>query len=108
MPLVIDLPRSVEVRIEQEASRTGVSPAQLITDIVTKNFAAQIDSETQARLNQPSIALLQSWLTEAEKPRTQEEQADAEEDLQQLMRNLNTPRREAGERLHFPGMDRSL
>ena|SRR5579872_2515680 len=102
MSYLIDLPPPVEARIEQEARKAGVSPAELVADVVCKNFGMTIDPEEQKRLNAPSVALLQTWLAEAEKPRTAQEEAEAEEDMQDLMRNLNAPRREAGERLHFP------
>ena len=101
---VIDLPRPIEARIEQEAQKAGVSPAALLADVVRKNFGMTVDPEEQKRLNAPSIALLESWLAEAEKPRTAEETAEAEADMEELMRNLNAPRHEAGERLHFPAV----
>jgi hypothetical protein len=101
MSLTIDLPRPVEARINEEARKAGVTPAELVAEVVTRNFAG-VDAEEQKRLNAPSIALLQSWLEEARKPRTPEELEGAEEDMNRLMQNLNAPRREAGERLHFP------
>ena len=104
MNLLIDLPNRVEVRIEREARKAGVTPAELVAEVVTKKFTIEIDADEQKRLNQPSITLLESWLEEAKKPRSAQELADAEEDLQLLMGNLNTTRREAGERLHFPEM----
>lgn len=109
MTLVLDLPRPVEDRIEQEARKAGVSPAELVAEVVKNTFTASttaatpaFDPEEQKRLNAPTIALLESWLAEGEKPRTEEELAEAEEDLKTLMRNLNATRREAGERLLFP------
>lgn len=105
MTLVIDLPRPVEARIEHEAEKAGVTPAELVAEVVKKNFAAGVDPNAQKILNAPSIALLQSWLEEARKPRTPEELAEAEDDLTRLMQNLNAPRREAGERLHFPDVE---
>ena len=102
MSYVIDLPRPVEARIEIEAQRAGVSPAELLADVVRKSFGATIGPEEQKRLNAPSIALLRSWLAEARRSRTAEEEADAEADMEDLMRGLNAPRRESGERLHFP------
>ena len=101
MSYVIDLPQPVEARLEQEAQKAGVSPAELLADVVRKNFGMVVDQEEQKRLNAPSIALLEAWLAEAEKPRTAEQEAEAEEDMEDLMRNLNAPRHEA-EQLHFP------
>ena len=102
MSYTIDLPPPVEARIEQEAQKAGISPAELVADVVCKSFGMTIDPEEQKRLNAPSIALLQTWLAKAERPRSAQEQAEAEEDMEDLMRNLNAPRREAGERLPFP------
>ena len=104
MSYVIDLPRPVEARIEEEARKAGISPAELLADVVRKSFGMAVDAEDQKRLNAPSIELLQSWLAEAEKPRAPESEFKAEEEMEAFMRNLNAPRIEAGERLHFPGV----
>ncbi|MDQ2687611.1 MAG: hypothetical protein M3Y28_07075 [Armatimonadota bacterium] len=82
MSLTIDTPRPVKARAEVDVAR--------------------IDAEEQRRLNAPSIALLEAWLRRSEHPATPEQIADAEADLTDFMRNMNAPRREAGERLHFP------
>ena len=60
MNVVIDLPPPVEARIEREAQQAGISPAELIADVVTKNFTTTIDPEEQKRLNAPTTALLES------------------------------------------------
>jgi len=104
MSYVIELPGPIEDRIEREAKQAGISPSELVANVVRKSFGATIDPEEQKRLNAPSIALLQTWLAEAEKPRTDQQDAEAEEDMADLMRSLNAPRRESGERLHFPGI----
>lgn len=74
---------------------------------MTRNFTTTIDPEEQKRLNAPTIALLESWLAEAEKPRTAEERAEAEAEQIEFMRSLNLPRKESGERLHFPDVEKS-
>ncbi len=102
MTYVIDLPLPVQARIEEEARKAGVSAAELLADVVRRNFGMTVDSEEQKQLNAPSIALLNSWLAEAEKPRTAAETEEAEEDMKELMRSLNASRRLTGERLHFP------
>lgn len=86
MSLVIDLPRPAEGRPKAETT-------------------ARLDSEEQRRLNAPSIALLQSWLKRSDSPSSPEKIAEAEADLAQFMRDMNAPRREAGERLHFPDVN---
>ena len=105
MTYVIDLPLPVQARIEEEALKAGISPAELLTDVVRRNFGMAVDVEEQKRLNAPSIALLNSWLVQAEKPRTAEEAEEAEEDMKNLMRSLNESRRMTGERLPFPDIE---
>lgn len=102
MSYVIDLSEHVEARTEHEAKKAGISPTELAADVMRKKFGIKVDSERQKLLNGPSIALLNSWLAEADKPRTSKELAEAEGDMEELMRNLNSTRRKAGERLHFP------
>lgn len=50
--------------------------------------------------DEPSLALLESWLTAA--PTEPEAIHEAEADLREFKRNLNLPRQEIGARLHFP------
>ncbi len=98
---LIDLPKPVGAVVEQEAQKAGVSPSELLADVVRKSFGPMIDPNEQARLNAPSVALLDFWLAEAVKPRTPEEQAEADVDMEDLMRSLNATRRESGGRLLF-------
>ncbi len=37
MSLVIDLPQPVEARLEEEARKVGVTPAELVAMVVKKN-----------------------------------------------------------------------
>lgn len=102
MNLVLDIPRPVEARIEEEALRAGVSPAELLTGLVLEKFGpAPLDAEVQKRLNAPSIALLQQWLKESG-TRDPNELRQAEEEAQQFKRDMNAPRKEVGARLLFP------
>ena len=48
----------------------------------------------------PTIALLKSWIAEA--PTDPEAIREAEEDLCEFKRNINLPRKEAGARLIYP------
>lgn len=107
MNLVIDLPLPVEAHIEREAQRTGKSPAELVAEVLKKTFSATIDPEEQRRLNAPSIALLEVWLKRAEVPATPEQIAQAEAEQREFMRNMNLSRKEAGERLHYPDVEKS-
>jgi hypothetical protein len=54
---------------------------------------------TQAE-DDPTIALLQSWIAAA--PTEPEAIKEAEEDLREFNSNLNKPRKEAGARLLYP------
>jgi hypothetical protein len=57
---------------------------------------SSIDAENDA-----TIALLQSWIAE-DATDDPEEIRKAEEELAEFKRNINAPRKEAGERLLFP------
>jgi hypothetical protein len=106
MSLVVDVPQSVEERLEAGATREGISTSEYASRLLTRSLMpSAIGPDVQKQLNAPSIVLLQSWLAAAEAPRTPDEVAESEDDLEQLMRNLNTTRREAGERLLFPDAD---
>jgi hypothetical protein len=106
MNLIIDVPSPIGARIQEEAEKAGVTPTEIAARALIQSFSPPpFDTEEQKRLNAPSIAHLQSWLEEANRPRTAEEAAEAEADLTQLMHNLNAPRKEAGERLLFPEVE---
>ena len=51
----------------------------------------------------PTLALIESWIAQA--PTDPEAIREAEEDLLELKRNLNLPRKRAGARLHFPEVE---
>ena len=99
MSLVIELPPSVESRLEAEARRSGATPEAVAAALITKSFASLEDDE-QKRRNAPSIALLESWL--ADVSQTDAERRDAEAELVELKKNLNAARRVSGARLLFP------
>ena len=108
MSVVIDLPAPIEARLEEEAQKAGVSPAQLAAQLVQRNLTeATLDTEEQKRRNAPSITLLESWMQRADTPATPEQIAEAEVDLTEFMRGMNAPRKESGERLHYPGVEES-
>jgi molecular chaperone DnaK (HSP70) len=56
--------------------------------------------EEQRRINAPSIALLQSWLSNA--PTTQEEIEEAEKDLLEFKQSINLNRSESGQKPAYP------
>jgi hypothetical protein len=40
MSLVIDLPEPLDARVEEEAARAGVTPADLVVQVVKNTFGA--------------------------------------------------------------------
>ena len=48
----------------------------------------------------PTIALLELWIAQA--PTDPEAIREADDDIRELKRNLDLPRKETGARLHFP------
>jgi hypothetical protein len=106
MSLTIELTPPIEMRVKVEAEKAGVTPAEYVSEWLDKTLpVGRIDAEEQKRLNQPSIDLMEEWLEQARRPRTPEEEADAEASMLELMRNLNATRRESGERLPFPDVE---
>ncbi len=102
MNLVLNVPRPVAARIEEEAQRAGISPAALLTSVVLEKFAPPpLDVESQKRLNAPSIALMEQWLRQSE-TEDPDELREAEEEARQFKRDMNAPRKEVGARLLFP------
>lgn len=100
MTLVIDLPEPLEARLEAEATRAGVRPADLAAEFIKKNLASTGELEELKRLNAPSIALLQSWLADA--PTDPAAIQEAEKELLEFKRAMNAPRKESGARIPFP------
>ena len=66
-----------------------------------------LDPEQEKQANTPTITLLDAWLEAAhnKKTRTAEELRAAEEDLETFKRNMNAPRKEAGDRLLYPEVE---
>lgn len=61
----------MEARLEEEAQKAGVNPAQIAAWLVQKNLTeAALDLEEQKRRNAPSIALLESWMRRTDAPST--------------------------------------
>lgn len=108
MSLMIDLPQPVASRLQAEAAKSGVSTAEYAAELLTKSLpTSTIDPEEQKQRNAPSIALLETWLQRTLAPATPEQIAEAEAELEAFMRNMNAPRKEAGERLLYPDVETS-
>ncbi len=102
MTLHIDFSPQASERLAAAARSRGVEPKALLEDLVVEHLppsAAIIDGEKDA-----TIALLQSWLDE-DATNDPDEIRAAEEELAELKRNMNAPRKEAGERLLFPDVE---
>jgi dimeric dUTPase (all-alpha-NTP-PPase superfamily) len=94
MSLVIDLPQSVEARLEEEAQKAGVSVHELVQRTIAEKFPVELDENAQA------LRLIEQWIAEA--PTDPEQIKEAEEDLREFQRSINQTRKEAGARLVYP------
>lgn len=97
MSLVIDLPRSVEARLETEAQRAGVTVSELISRILAERFPVEPDENAQA------LQLIEQWIAEA--PTDPDQMKEAQEDLQSFQLAINQTRKEAGARPLYPGVE---
>ncbi len=128
MELVLNLKPEEELRVRKEADSSGMDVNEYAlfrllgkTSSVTgqsKHALRNLDelavrnqdekTEVRTILLDPkaaaSIALMQSWLEE-DATDDPEELRIAAEDLLEFKRNMNIPRKEAGARLHYPGVE---
>ena len=87
MPLTVPLTPDLEAQLAAEAARAGVAPERLAAGVLALHLRA--DRRATA------VALLDSWLAEAEAdPAEQQETGEA------LVRGLDAAR--PGQRPHFP------
>ena len=103
MPTVVNLPPDIEGRVIAEAARVGVTPDRLVADLLERELTADrravsvaVAAEAMrvaAARRFAAIALLDSWLAEADS----EEQRETFEALAQGI-DANRP----GQRPHFP------
>ena len=59
MTLMLNLSEEMERRLESEAERRGLPAPELALQLI--ETALRLDSETQKRVNQPSLELLREW-----------------------------------------------
>jgi hypothetical protein len=107
MTLQVDFTPQTEAWINAQAQQRGLRPADLVRRVIEESAATTalpLRIEESDKTQDPTIALLQSWLTEdaTEDP---EEVRQAEEELIVFKRRMNVPRKEAGERLLFPEVE---
>jgi hypothetical protein len=87
MPLTIPLTPDLEAQLIAEAARTGVAPERLAAGLLARHLRSD--------RREAAVALLDSWLAEAEAdPTEQRETGEA------LVRELDAGR--PGQRPHFP------
>ena len=108
MLLTIELTESQEAQLLAAAHDQDVEMPALAQRLVIEHLpplgapAVQSEQPTQATeaKRQAAIAMLQSWLEEG-KSATPEQVRSAEEEVEELKRNLNANRRATGERPVF-------
>lgn len=81
---------------EQLAALLGQLPRE-------KRYRLMEVKELEQTEEDPTIALLKSWIAEA--PTDPEAIREAEEELREFKRNMNLPRKETGARLHYPEVE---
>jgi hypothetical protein len=102
MTLHIDLPPKTEAWITAEATRRGIQPVDLVRAVLNERAAAP--STGLGDDQDATIALLQSWIDD-DATDDPEELREAEVELLEFKRDMNAPRKEAGERLLFPEVE---
>lgn len=115
MRLTIELSPAEASRLTAQAAEGGVDLEQMIHDLVVQQlpekaevpsispgFSTRSDAHTMlTHRNAAAIALLRSWI-EQDATEDPDEILRANEDLEELKRNLNANRGATGERLVFP------
>ncbi|HEU4753304.1 MAG TPA: hypothetical protein VFU47_09375 [Armatimonadota bacterium] len=97
MTLTIELSPEQEARLTAAARREGVPPAQLASRLLADHLPLLADAETP----NPTVALLESWITQdATQDETEIRQAQAE--LDRFKQDLNMERERAGARRAYP------
>jgi len=102
MSITLELTKQEEARLSAAARNKGVAPAEFARQIVTDHLPSlPVDEPVFDDQNAAAIALLRSWIEEGATD-DPEEIRKAEEELEELKRNLNANRAASGERLVFP------
>jgi hypothetical protein len=107
MTMTVDLTPQIEAWINAEAKRRGLLPVDLVRRVIEERAAAPPAPPQTPAIDtgrDPTIALMQAWLSEDATDDPQKIRA-AEEELITFKRNMNAPRKEAGERLLFPEVE---
>jgi hypothetical protein len=104
MTLTIQLTDDEKQRLTEAASSACVPPEEVVHRLIAEHLpgpAAREDSAPEQPALHPAIAMLRKW-REEDYTDDPEELRRAEEELAEFKRQMNAPRKEAGERLLFP------
>ena len=86
------------LKLPAEAEELQMKPGDTV-EIQLELLASPVRAPDQ----DPTIALLESWIAKA--PTNPEAIREADEDLREFKRNMNLPRKEAGARLPYPEVE---
>lgn len=100
MTLTIELNPQEEAWITAQSTRQSLPPADIVKRLIDAQLPTKPAPAISAK-NAAAIAMLQAW-REEDATDDPEEIRKAEEELEELKRNLNANRAAAGERLVFP------
>lgn len=104
MTLTIDLAPKTEAWLSHEAQQRGVAPQEYVQSILDERAGSvELSEETPtiSAKNAAAIAMLKKW-REEDATDDPELIRQAEEELEELKRNLNANRAAVGDRLAFP------
>jgi hypothetical protein len=102
MSLILDLSKDDELRLAELARKRGIAPVEAARQLVVDNLPPpQIPQTTVSEKNAAAVAYLREKIRRGAKA-SPEEIRQAEEELEELKRNLNANRKSTGERLVFP------
>ncbi len=105
MTLTISVSPQMEAWLNEQAARQGLPPNEIIRRIVDERQHKATAFPDNVAEEDTTIALLQSWI-EQDATDDPAKIRKAEEELREFKRNMNAPRKEVGERLHFPEVER--
>jgi hypothetical protein len=104
--MTLNVSPQIEAKLVDAARLEGVDPGILVEKLVTEYRPASSSRQATPSIdpeNDASIALLESWIAGA--PTDPDAIREAEEDLAELKRNMNRPRKESGARILFPEVE---
>jgi hypothetical protein len=98
--MTLNLSPQVEAKLFDCAKQEGIDPAELVEKMVKAYSPAAPASVVYTADNDPLMARLEARIAMA--PTDPETVREAEEDVNEFMRNMNASRKEIGARLLYP------